>query len=160
EESSPLGNMHPYRKTTTTNVRLPKTGRDRDDILREIGGMAQKEDKRWETGQVSGSYYHGGKDHYGFLNQVFGLFSHVNLLQRDMCPSGTKFEGEIVSMTAQLLNADAGKTHDPNDEVCGAISSGGSESIMLPMLAYREQARAERGITAPEMVVPHTAHPH
>src|SRR5439155_1177702 len=33
------------------------------------------------------------------------------------------------------------------------------ESIMLPMLAYREQARAVRGITAPEMVVPDTIHP-
>src|SRR2546429_467303 len=39
------------------------------------------------------------------------------------------------------------------------ITSGGSESIMLPMLAYREQARAVRGITAPEMVVPDTIHP-
>lgn len=159
DESSPLGNMHPYRKTTTTNSRIPKTGREREDILREIGGMAGKEDARWENGQVSGSYYHGGKDHYGFLNQVFGLFSHVNLLQRDMCPSGTKFESEIVSMTARLLNADAVMAHDPNDEVVGAITSGGSESIMLPMLAYREHARAERGITAPEMVVPETIHP-
>jgi glutamate/tyrosine decarboxylase-like PLP-dependent enzyme len=30
---------------------------------------------------------------------------------------------------------------------------------MLPMLAYRERARVERSITAPEMVVPSTAHP-
>jgi len=30
---------------------------------------------------------------------------------------------------------------------------------MLPMLVYREKARAERGITAPEIIVPTTAHP-
>ena len=121
--------------------------------------FADREDARWETGQVSGSYYHGGKDHYAFLNEIFSLFSHVNLLQRDMCPSGTKFEAEIVAMTAQMLNADAVKARDPGDEVCGAAPSVGSESIMLPMLAYRDRARAERSITRPEIVVPDTIHP-
>src|SRR5213079_1169638 len=71
-----------------------------------------------------------------------------------MCPSGTKFEAEVVSMTANMLHAEAVECSGPDDGVSGAITSGGSESIMLPMLAYREQARAVRGITAPEMVVP------
>ena len=61
-------------------------------------------------------------------------------------------------MTAQMLNADARKARDPGDEVCG-VTSGGSESIMLPMLAYRDRARAERSITRPEIVVPDTIHP-
>jgi len=139
--------------------RLPAKGRDRTDILRELRGTAQQEDARWETGQISGTYYHGGKEHYAFLKEIFGLFSHVNLLQRDMCPSGTKFEGEIISMTARMLNADAAEARDANDQVCGAVTFGGSESIMLPMLAYREKARAERGIRDPEMVVPASIHP-
>jgi glutamate/tyrosine decarboxylase-like PLP-dependent enzyme len=151
--------MHPYREETETNAALPRKGRERGEILRELGGFEAREDARWQTGQVSGSYYHGGKEHYAFLNQVFGLFSHVNLLQRDMCPSGTKFEGEIVSMVARMLSADAAKASDPGADVCGAITFGGSESIMLPMLAYREQAREEKGITAPQMVVPETIHP-
>lgn len=141
--------MHPYREQTETYARLPLKGRDRLDILRELRGIAQVEDTRWENGQISGSYYHGGKDHYAFLNEVFSLLSHVNLLQRDVCPIGTKLEAEIVSMTAKMLHG---------ERAVGAVTSGGSESIMLPMLAYREQAR-ERGITAPEMVVPSTAHP-
>jgi glutamate/tyrosine decarboxylase-like PLP-dependent enzyme len=139
-----------------TYARVPEKGRSQDDILRELGAVAKREDARWETGQISGSYYHAGKSHFAFLNQVYGLFSHVNILQRDMCPSGTKFEAEIVSMTAKMLNGDAVKAPD---EVVGAVTFGGSESIMLPMLAYREKARAERGITAPEMIVPSTAHP-
>src|SRR5262249_14474609 len=154
-----FGNMHPYRRQVQNYATLPKTGRDRAGILAELRGFAEREDARWETGQVSGSYYHGGKEHYAFLNQVFGLFPHVNLLQRDMCPSGTKFEAEIVSMTAAMLHGDAVKAHDPNDEVCGSLTFGGSESIMLPMLVYRETGRAEKGITAPEMVVPETIHP-
>lgn len=145
--------------TTQSQIRLPAKGRDRNDILSELRDIAQREDARWETGQISGTYYHGGKDHYAFLKDVFGLFSHVNLLQRDMCPSGTKFEAEIVAMTARMLNADAAAARDANDAVCGAVTFGGSESIMLPMLAYREHGRAEKGITAPEMVVPDTIHP-
>ena len=151
--------MHPYRGQAESFASLPTKGRPRQEILRELGGFAAQEDARWETGRVSGSYYHGGKEHYAFLNDVFALFSHVNLLQRDMCPSGTKFEAEIVSMTARLLNGDAARARDPNDDVCGAVTSGGSESIMLPMLVQRDRAREERGITAPEMVVPRTIHP-
>lgn len=151
--------LHPYRDRTETHSRIPSQGRDRADILREMSEIANLEDSKWEGGQVSGSYYHGGKDHYAFLNQVFGLFSHVNLLQRDVCPSGTKFEGEILAMTANLLNAEAAFRNNSEDQVCGAITSGGSESIMLPMMVYRDKARAERGITAPQMVVPDTIHP-
>ncbi len=145
-----LAAMHPYRGKMATYAQIPSKGRTHEEILGELREIAAAEDARWETGQISGSYYHAGKNHFAFLNQVYGLFSHVNLLQRDMCPSGTKFESEIVSMTARLLNG---------DEAAGAITSGGSESIMLPMLVYREKARAERGVTAPEMVIPSTAHP-
>lgn len=157
QESAPkksggvFASMHPYRDEAATFTALPAKGRSRDEVLTELRSFAAREDARWETGQVSGSYYHGGKDHYAFLNEVFSLFSHVNLLQRDMCPSATKLEGEIVAMTAHMLHGNA--------EVCGAVTSGGSESIMLPMLAYRERARAERSITRPEMVVPDTIHP-
>ena len=151
-----FADMHPYRGELESYSRLPQKGREHEDILRELHAVAAREDARWETGQVSGSYYHAGKSHFAFLNEVFGLFSHVNILQRDMCPSGTKFEAEIVSMTAKMLNSDAVTAAD---DVCGVITSGGSESIMLPMLAYREKARAERGITAPEIVAPSTAHP-
>jgi glycine/D-amino acid oxidase-like deaminating enzyme len=34
------------------------------------------------------------------LTEVFERFAHANVLQRDMYPSSTKFEGEIVAMTA------------------------------------------------------------
>jgi sphinganine-1-phosphate aldolase len=137
-------------------ARLPEKGRPQEEILRELRAIARREDARWETGQVSGSYYHAGREHFAFLNEVYGLFSHVNILQRDVCPSGTRFEGEIVAMTARMLHGDAVKAPD---EVVGAVTSGGSESIMLPMLVYREKGRQERGITAPEMVVPSTMHP-
>ena len=154
-----LGDMHPYRQKLTTYDRLPSGGRDRDEILAELSAIAAQEDQVWESGQVSGTIYHGGKEHYAFLNKVFSLFSHMNLLQRDMCPSGTKFEGEIISMVANVLNAPAVKQRNPQDEVCGVVTSGGSDSIQCAMLVYRDWARAEKGITQPEMIAPATIHP-
>jgi sphinganine-1-phosphate aldolase len=41
---------------------------------------------------------------------------------------------------------------------CGIGTSGGTESIMLCMLAYREQMKAEKGITKPNIVMSNTAH--
>jgi len=42
--------------------------------------------------------------------------------------------------------------------VVGTVSSGGTESILLAMKAYRDFARERRGIAAPEIVAPVTAH--
>ena len=159
EPTGPFGDMFPYRETFETYRALPAKSRAPEDVMRELRSIAREENARWQTGQISGTYYHGGMEHYAYLNRVFSLFSHVNLLQRDMCPSGTKFEGEIIAMTARMLGAELARERDPSADVCGAITSGGTESIILPMLAYREKARAERGISAPEMVVPETIHP-
>lgn len=149
----------PYRGRFESYRRLPAKGRDKESILHELSTMATEEDAHWKTGQVSGTYYHAGEEHRAFLDQVFSFFSHVNVLQVDLCPSMSKLESEIVAMTAKMLNGDAAKAHDPHDEVCGTVTSGGTESILMAMKVYRDQARTERGITEPEIIMPVTAHP-
>ena len=154
-----FGDMHPYKDRFETYTQLPCKGIDHDEILKEIQFMSQEEDKKWESGLVSGTMYHGGKDHYAFLNKVFSSYSYVNLLQRDMCPSGTKFEAEIVSMVAKMLNGDEVAKSNPDDEVCGVITSGGTESIYNAMYVYREWGRDKKGIRDVEVVAPDTIHP-
>ena len=62
-------------------------------------------------------------------------------------------------MTAHMLSAEAcGEPFDSENGVCGSVSSGGSESILLAMKTYRDWAREKRGITEPELVVPRSAH--
>jgi len=161
-ETSPLasifGDLYPYKNRFEPYSQIPEKGRDSADIISELHTMAEEEDKLWETGLISGTMYHGGKEHYAFLNRVFGLFSYVNLLQRDICPSGTKFESEIIAMVAKMLHGDAVKDFDPNDDVCGTVTSGGSESIYNGVYIHREWAREEKGILEPEMVIPATIH--
>jgi glutamate/tyrosine decarboxylase-like PLP-dependent enzyme len=130
-------------------------GIERDKILADIQKMHDQEQGTWEQGYVSGGIYNGDKEHIDFLNKVYALNSQSNPLHSDIFPSATKFEAEIVSMVANMMGQ--GKTPD-GAEIVGCVSSGGTESILLAMKTYRDRAREEKGITAPEMILCDTAH--
>ena len=83
----------------------------------------------------------------------------MNTIQFDLCPSMFKMESEIISMTAKMLHGDAVSALNPQDKVCGTLTSGGTESILMAMKVYRDWAKAEKGIQNPEVIMPHTAHP-
>ena len=145
----------PYAGRYDVHRRLPEEGTPRTELLEELHTMAGEEDATWESGRCSGTMYCGDHDHYRFLNEAFGLFAHVNVLQRDMCPSATKFESEIIAMTLDLLHAEAAEGAEP----AGLVSTGGTGSICHAMLAYREQGAQQRGIQRPNVIKPETAHP-
>jgi glutamate/tyrosine decarboxylase-like PLP-dependent enzyme len=150
-----LFDSYPYADRFDVHRALPEEGRSREEILDELRTMASEEDTVWESGRCSGTMYCGDRGHYAFLTEAFGLFAHQNALQRDMCPSATKFEGEIIAMVLDLMRADAVDDGDP----AGMVTSGGTGSILHAVLAYREHAREERSVTRPNFVKPETAHP-
>jgi len=151
--------IKPYRQDFPTFTHLPKIGRKKKEILQEMEILKAKEESKWKDGFVSGAVYHGDEDHIDFLNQVYAINSQSNPLHNDVWPSITKFEAEVVATTDNMLNAEK-VTEDPDsdDEVCGVVSSGGTESILLAMKTYRDWARDVKAITKPEMIVPQTAH--
>lgn len=153
DNDSGLIDFYPYRGRFRTYHRLEPEGRDRQSILDELATMAAEEDRIADRGRVSGSIYHGDHDHYRFLTEAFRLFAHANVLQRDMYPSATKLEAEIVAMTGAMMHGEAAP------ESCGVITFGGTESLINPLIAYRDRAAAERDIHEPEVIVPVTAHP-
>jgi glutamate/tyrosine decarboxylase-like PLP-dependent enzyme len=146
---------YPYADRYPVLRGMPSEGRDRDAIIADLQQMSEEEDRYWETGKCSGTMYCGDHDHYAFMDRAFRLFAHMNILQRDMCPSATKFEGEIIAMTLDLLHADAVTDSEP----VGMVTTGGTGSILHSVLAYREWGRAERGIDRPNFVKPETGHP-
>jgi sphinganine-1-phosphate aldolase len=154
---SVLGEMEaglkPYRQEFPSLNRLPETGRDRETILRDLEKLREREQARWKEGQVSGAVYHGESDFIDFLCRVYSMHSQCNPIHPDVWPSASKFEAEIVAMTAATLGASTAK------DACGAVTSGGSESIVLAVKAHRDYARERRGITQPEIVAPTSAHP-
>jgi glutamate/tyrosine decarboxylase-like PLP-dependent enzyme len=146
--------LYPYADRFPVVRNFPQHGRPRTEILAEIEAMSEVEDSPYHEGKISGSIYSGDEAHYAFLNDVFGHYSHANVLQRDMYPSATRFEGEIIAMTLDMMHGDA----SAGGTGCGVLTSGGTESLMNPLLVYREWGR-ERGITNPNLVMPVTAHP-
>ncbi len=156
---NPFDQFKPYKDRFESYHQLPERGRNKDDIFKELSTIAVEEDAKWKTGKCSGTYYHAGDEHREFLNRVSALFTHVNAIQVDTCPSIFKLESEIVSMTAKMMNGDAVKLVNPEDEVCGTVTSGGSESILMAMKVYRDQALKEKNITEPEIIKPVSAHP-
>ena len=142
----------PYTDNFGVHDRLPATGTPREVVLEQLSTMALAEDPTWETGKCSGTMYCGDHEHYDFINHAFSLFSHVNALQRDMCPSATKFEAEIIAMTLDLLGAPGGDA-----QACGLVTTGGTNSIVHAVLAYREHAAARTH--RPNLIKPETAHP-
>lgn len=151
--------LKPYKGRFKTHAAIPHKGRSKNDIFTDLATMAEEENAKWKTGRVSGTFYHAGDAHREFLNKVSALFTHVNSIQFDLCPSMFKMESEIISMTAKMLHGDAALEHNPENAVCGTMTSGGSESIIMAMKVYRDWAREEKGITTPEIIIPQTAHP-
>lgn len=145
----------PYQDRFAIARALPSIGRSRAELLNEITTMASEEDRTWESGQCSGTMYCGDHDHYEFMADAFRRFAHVNILQRDMCPSATKMEAEVIAMTLRLLGAASVTDATP----AGLMTTGGTGSISHAVLAYREYAHQTRGVTTPNLVKPETAHP-
>ena len=142
----------PYADRFALHQTLPEDGTAKEVVLEELAAMSAAENPTWEGGQCSGTMYCGDHDHYDYLNEAFSHFSYVNSLQRDMCPSATKFEAEVIAMTLDLLGAAALTETTP----AGLVTSGGSGSIAHAVLAYREHhPTAGR----PNMIKPETAHP-
>jgi len=152
--------LKPYRGKLPTFESLPPQGLSHEDVLGKMEQMGAKEHERWKEGFVSGAVYHGDSEHIDFLNRVYALNSQSNPLHSDLFPSATKFEAEIIAMTANMLGAaEANAGRAPEEHLCGSVSSGGTESIMLAMKTYRDWAHATKGIARPEMVAPSSAHP-
>ncbi len=142
--------LKPYHGKALTFAKIPERGCAREEILREMERLHALEAARWQAGKVSGAVYHGDSAHIELMNRVYALHSQSNPLHADIWPSTTKFEAEIVAMTARMLNAPEG--------ACGTVTSGGTESILLAMKTYRDWARATKAVTAPEIIAPTTAH--
>jgi sphinganine-1-phosphate aldolase len=149
--SRPVSPLHPYAGRFEVHDTMPEQPVSREQILDELRQMSTEEDRKGDSGRVSGSIYSGDHDHYAFLTEAYSFYAHSNVLQRDMYPSATKLEAEIIAMTADMLHGD--------DDTSGLVTSGGTESLVTAMLTYREWGRNTKGIDRPQIIMPVTAHP-
>jgi len=104
----------------------------------------------WKQGTFSGTVYNGSEELTELITKVYGMAAWTNPLHPDAFPGIRKMEAEIVRMCCDLFNG--GPTS------CGCVTSGGTESIILAIKAYRDHARENKGVENPNIIVPITAH--
>jgi sphinganine-1-phosphate aldolase len=137
-------------KAMENKVSLNLKSRPREEVLKDLEAMHAK-DCDWRAGKTFSLVYHAGDEQTEFLKKAYSTYFHQNGLNPGAFPSLKKYESEVVSTACHLLGG--------ADHACGTMTSGGSESIMMAIKTYRDWARATKGITAPEMIIPTTAHP-
>ncbi len=131
-------------------MELPKSGIPKDELFETL--RARKvQDANWRAGRTWSLIYPAGEDVDDVLVEANRLYVFENALNPFKFPSLRQMEDEVVAMTASLLHGPA--------VAGGAITSGGTESILMAVKVARERARVERGITKPELLAPHSAHP-
>ena len=127
---------------------LPSIGRPADEVLADLTAK-RSDDVRWANGRTFGLVFDGGEDVRAVAEQAARLYLHENALNTLAFPSLGSIQSEICGWTADLLNG---------SRAAGFLTSGGTESILCAVLAARDRALAERGVTEPELVLPISAH--
>ena len=132
-------------------ITLPPRRTSAESVLSTMR-KAREHDAKWQEGKTWSLVYRTSDDVTELLKEAYTMFFSENGLNPTAFPSLKKFETEVVAMTASLLGGD--------EETAGNMTSGGTESILMAVKTAREWARARNPAnTAPEMILPETAHP-
>jgi glutamate/tyrosine decarboxylase-like PLP-dependent enzyme len=129
---------------------IPEHGIERAEVLarlREFGSG----DANYRDSRIWSLVYYLGEEHTSFLKEAYGLYFSENALNPMAFKSLKLMETEIVQMSGRLLNGD--------EQIVGTLTSGGTETCLLPVATYRDRARASRRLPfKPEMIAPRSIH--
>lgn len=128
---------------------MPERGREGREILEQLEDF-REHDPKYKDGRLWSLVYYLDEEHSAFLKESYHRFACENGLNPGAFKSLKKFENEIISATADILNG--------TEEVCGVVTSGGTESCLMAVKTYRDMARDQRRVSKPEMIMPDTAH--
>ena len=129
---------------------LPASGQGEGALLELMKRRQHLDTQGWMPGKVTGAIYHGDLEYMAFIGRVYGMFAFTNPLHMKLHPSTRQMESEVIAMVLRLYNA-------PSD-ACGAFTTGGTESILMAMKAYRDWGAETKGITRPNVVACSTVH--
>ncbi len=119
-----------------------------DSIFCEV----EKEDLDSTSGKLFAYIYETGDEKLREMAlEALKRFYNKNILDFTVFRSAIFFERHVTEFCKNLLNADS--------NAVGTFTYGGTESIMLAVLAARNHFMKTHGNETPEMVVPFTIHP-
>lgn len=145
--------IHDFRekiKSQRQQIRLdmPQEPIDQKVIKDQIIDGIKTSKKINEKG--GGGVYTNDDTHWNFIGDVMKEAITANPVHIFSFQQITQYEAEIIKIVLKLYNGKPG--------CCGLTTSGGTESILLSMLSYREMFKKEKNITKPNIVCSSTAH--
>ncbi len=130
---------------------FPEQAKPIAELLQTVQQKKQK-DIDWRSGKAFCLIYHPGEEREENIKKVFDQYYADSALNPTATPSLAEIETETVAMCADLLHGD--------EQVCGNITTGGTESIILAVKTARDWSRSHKPhITKPHVVVPESVHP-
>ena len=131
-------------------VTMPERGASCDEVEAQMlelrGGELKKMARQW-----GGIYHDVDSELTRLQSRVWAAYNSTNALYPTVFPSLRKFESELVSSVVGIV-------HGHQCGAVGLLTSGGTESVLLAALAYREAGR-KRGIERPQILCAVSAHP-
>lgn len=131
-------------------ISIPTKGRPWSELKTELEN-AKKNDFSWRKGRMALYFYYLNEEVKKVQQEAYLTYWTENAMGQRAFPSMKKLESEVIEMGLSLLHAPANAT--------ATFTSGGTESIFLAVKTARDWARATKGKTNPNMVIPRTAHP-
>ena len=136
--------VEPYTNITQL-AEKPKTYSEIEDIITEM------KPSNYQEKNISGIIYLGDQQHNDNMVKIFSRFSFSNPLHPDIFPEIRQMEIDIINIAINLFQG--------NENCCGNITYGGTESILLACLTYRDYYQYHRNIDNPNIICYDTVHP-
>ena len=134
------------------NRKFAALGRSREDVMAAMEA-AHEADQALHSARIFKPVYYGGAEVSTVAEEASRMYLvHNALYGGSSFPSIRKYETEVIEMCLEMLHGPDGAT--------GSCTAGGTESNIMAMKTARDWAREHLPqATAPEMIVPRTAHP-
>ena len=130
---------------------IPRQGMPAADVAAALGSL-RADDPPIHGGRVLAYVYDAGAaDVTAAGIEALASFGEVNALDPTTFPSVARIENDLVGWGLDLMRAPA--------DAAGVVTSGGTESCILAVLAARERWRRQGGAGTPLLVVADTVHP-
>jgi glutamate/tyrosine decarboxylase-like PLP-dependent enzyme len=129
---------------------LPQTGSSWAELEARMRDMA-KGDAKWRDGKTGMYVFNAGEDVERVKKAAYAMFSEENGLGPIAFPSLARMEREVAANALALLHAPEGAD--------GAMTAGGTDSIVMAVKTARDFARANGLAGRGNLVTPYSAHP-
>ena len=152
-EKARLDYVESVRKNNPTELsfELGEKGISWEEIDDKLKALEKPDSVLKQNGRLSGMYYTSQED--SLENEIAtrsGGYLYYNLLHVDKVVGVRQADSELISFFLKMTKAEEGAN--------GTSTCGGTESILIAIVSYREYAREKKGITEPELLMPASIH--